>query len=99
MEYLILLVFALGTMYLLVVLPQRRRMAAHERMVSDIAVGTEIVTAGGIYGTVMSIGDEELGVEVAPGTILRVSKRAVAAVVDAEPEAAREAGSGEDRPS
>lgn len=90
MEYLILLVFALGTMYLLVVLPQRRRMAAHERMVSDLAVGTEIVTAGGIFGTVVTIGDEELGIEVAPETILRVSKRAVAAVVDPQPTAAPE---------
>ena len=98
MEYLILLAFALGTMYLLVVLPQRRRMAAHERMVGDLAVGTEIVTAGGIYGTVVTIGDEELGIEVAPGTVLRVSKRAVAAVVD-QPDAARRAESEAEDPS
>ena len=98
MEYLILLVFALGTMYLLVVLPQRRRLAAHERMVDELAVGTEIVTAGGILGTVASIGEDELGVEVAPGTILRVSKRAVAAVVD-ESHAAAGAESRSEDPS
>ena len=47
-------------------------------MQDSLDVGDEIVTAGGMYGFVTAIGDDELEVEIAPGTIVRVATRAVA---------------------
>ena len=81
MEFLIILVFGFALMWVLIVLPQRRRQAAHAAMVGEIETGDEILTTGGLYGTVRRVGDDELGVEVAPGVEVRVAKRAVAAVV------------------
>jgi preprotein translocase subunit YajC len=51
-------------------------------MQDSIDVGDEIVTAGGMYGYVTAIGDDELEVEIAPGTIVRVATRAVAGRID-----------------
>jgi preprotein translocase subunit YajC len=53
-------------------------------MQDSIDVGDEIVTAGGMYGFVTAIGDDELEVEIAPGTIVRVATRAVAGRIDAD---------------
>jgi preprotein translocase subunit YajC len=54
------------------------------QMQDSIAVGDEIVTAGGMYGFVTAIGDDELEVEIAPGTIVRVATRAVAGRIDSD---------------
>jgi preprotein translocase subunit YajC len=61
-----------------VLLPQRRATREKMEMQDSIDVGDEIVTAGGMYGYVTSIGDDELEVEIAPGTVVRVATRAVA---------------------
>ncbi len=54
-------------------------------------MGEEIITAGGIFGHVREAHDEdELLVEVAPNVRLRVARRAVAAVIPPENEAAAE---------
>ena len=63
-------------------LPQRRATRAKMEMQDSIDVGDEIVTAGGMYGYVTSIGDDELEVEIAPGTVVRVASRAVAGRID-----------------
>jgi preprotein translocase subunit YajC len=54
------------------------------QMQDSIDVGDEIVTAGGMYGFVTAIGDDELEVEIAPGTIVRVATRAVAGRIDSD---------------
>lgn len=63
-------------------LPQRRTTREKMQMQDSIDVGDEIVTAGGMYGFVTAIGDDELEVEIAPGTIVRVATRAVAGRID-----------------
>jgi len=65
-----------------VLLPQRRATRAKMEMQDSIDIGDEIVTAGGMYGYVTSIGDDELEVEIAPGTVVRVASRAVAGRID-----------------
>jgi preprotein translocase subunit YajC len=81
-DLLIIILVGFGVMWLLIVLPQRRRATAHQRMVSELHEDDEIVTAGGIHARVTQIGDDDLGVEIAPGVEVRLSKRAVAAVMD-----------------
>jgi len=85
MEYL-LVYFALLAVgfFVVVVRPQRRRLAAHRAFVSALAVGDEVVTTGGIFGTIRSVTDERVGLEVAPGTVLTVARAAIAQAVPAE---------------
>jgi preprotein translocase subunit YajC len=84
--FLIVLVGLFAIMWIFLIRPQRRRRTAQSDLLSQIEVGDEIVTVGGVYGTVRSVADDELTVEIAPGTNVRLDRRAVAAIVpDDEP--------------
>jgi preprotein translocase subunit YajC len=73
--------------WLLFIRPQRQRVQAQQQLVSGIEVGDEILTVGGIYGTVLELrDDDELVLEIAPGTRVRAARRAVAAVMPDEDE-------------
>ncbi len=82
----------LALMWFMLIRPQRRRQQEAQRLLEKIGVGKEIVTAGGLYGTVTAIDGDEVRLEVADGVEVRIAKRAVAGVVseDKEPEQAPE---------
>ena len=73
--WLLLLVLAF---FLLVVRPQRRQLAAHRALVASLGVGDEIISSGGIHGTIRAIDDDTLHVEIADGVVVRLARRAVA---------------------
>jgi len=79
---LILIVFLL--IWLLLIRPQRRRQTDQLTMQDSIHVGDEIVTAGGMYGKVTEIDEDEVSVEVADGVVVRIARRAVAGVIPPE---------------
>ena len=86
--YVIILIAVFGLMWLLLIRPQRRRQLAQARMQDEVNVGDDVLTAGGIHGTVREIDGEIVHVEIAPGTTVRLDRRAVAAVAqEPEPEA------------
>ena len=67
---------------------QRKKQKEHEKMVSEIKTGDEVLTTGGIYGTITSvkddrfvirIGDNNAKVELAKGFVTSVVKKADAA--------------------
>jgi len=83
--YLIILVALFAAMWLFLIRPQRRRQVEQARMQDSLEAGDEILTAGGVYGIVRAIEDEIVQLEIAPGTTIRLDRRAVATVVE-EPE-------------
>jgi preprotein translocase subunit YajC len=80
----IVVIFAL--MWLLFIRPQRQKQQAQRDLLENVGPGDEIVTAGGLYGTVREAEEEAVMVEVAPGVEVKVAKRAIAAVVPPEEE-------------
>jgi len=76
----------LALMWFMLIRPQRRRQMEARRMLETIGVGKEIVTAGGLYGTVTAVEGDEVRVEIADGVEVRIAKRAVAAVVGEDEE-------------
>ena len=58
MGYLIILVALFAAMWLFLIRPQKRRQVETTRMQDQLAAGDEILTAGGIHGTVRGIEDE-----------------------------------------
>ena len=80
----IVVLFAL--LWLLVLRPQRRRQTEQLQMQDTLHVGDEIITAGGIRGEVRQLDEEVLEVEIAPEVVVRLDRRAVAAVVSEEEE-------------
>jgi len=91
------IVLVLVLVWLVLLRPQRRRQTAQEDMLASLRVGDEIVTAGGLYGTIHALRDDVLDVEIAPGTTVRVARRAVAARI--EPEDDEELEETEDEPA
>jgi len=63
--------------FLLIVRPQRRRAQAHRLFVAALEVGDEVMTTGGIIGTIRSLDDELVDLEIAPGTVIRVARMAI----------------------
>ena len=71
--------------FVLIVRPQRRQMAARRSLIASLEVGDEVITAGGIYGTVRELTDTTLLVEVAPGVMLTLAREAVSGRPPAPP--------------
>jgi preprotein translocase subunit YajC len=82
----IIILVLLALMWLLLIRPQRRRQVESQKLVDQLEVGKEIVTAGGLYGTITDVAEDEIRVEIADGVEVRVAKRAVAGVVSEEEE-------------
>lgn len=73
---------ALGALFfVLIVLPQRRKMQAFYAMQSSVRVGDEILTTSGLHGTVRALGDDDLDLEIAPGVVVRFARQAIGRVV------------------
>ena len=79
------MVLLFAAMYFLLIAPQRKKQKAHEKMLTELKAGDEVVTAGGIYGTITSvkddrfivrIGDNNAKIEVGKGFISTVVKKA-----------------------
>ena len=95
MGQLIVLVAMFALLWLLLIRPAARRKQVQQQLLASVEVGDEILTAGGLYGHVRSIGEgDELEVEIAPGTRVRIARRAVAAVIPPDEEPVTELESG-----
>ncbi len=88
---LLLPVAMFAIMYFLIILPQQRQRKKTQEMLSGLKSGDEVVTNGGIVGTIFSINteDDTLVLRVKPdGVKLRFARQSVAAKVNAESAAA-----------
>ncbi|MGI9344295.1 MAG: preprotein translocase subunit YajC [Gammaproteobacteria bacterium] len=75
------LVLIFVVFYFLLIRPQNKRQKEHREMVSSLAVGDEVVTAGGVLGKVTEVHDQFLHVQVADGVVLKVQRHTVGAVM------------------
>jgi len=91
---LFIIVIAFLVLYLIVIRPQKRRQAQQQKLTSELNVGDEVLTAGGIYGTVSRLDEDQVTVEIAPKTEVRVARRAIAGITR-EPEAGEDGEAGE----
>lgn len=67
--------------WFLIVRPQRRRQRELASTQSSLGPGTEVMLGSGIFGTVVSVDDETLQIEVSPGTTMKVARQAVVKVL------------------
>lgn len=81
METLLPFALILVAFYFLILRPQRTRARQAEQLQSRLAVGVEIMTTSGIYGTVTEIREDSVVLQVSPGATLRVTKAAVGRVL------------------
>jgi preprotein translocase subunit YajC len=88
------LVILVGGFFFLVVRPQRRQMAARRALIASVGVGDDVVTSGGIYGTVRSLGDDTVELEIAPAVVVTVARGAIAGRLSGPEDAGNQLRSG-----
>ena len=94
-----ILLLGLALAWLIFIRPQRRKQKLAQSKLAEIAIGDEVITAGGLYGTVTRIDEDEVGVEIAPNVEVRLARRAIAAqLTEPEPESADTDGPVSDAP-
>lgn len=77
MQALIVLAVTFVLLWVFFILPQQRRVRAHQQLVAALEEGDEVVLTAGIHGRITQLGTEDLLLEVAPGVELRVARQAV----------------------
>jgi len=91
----------LAAFWFLIIRPQQQRTKAAAEMLSHLEVGAEILTIGGIYGTIVEMGEDRLRIAVADGSELEIVRRAIQSVVtpaEPTPELEEESDSDESDP-
>ena len=86
MQFLIIMVLMLGVMYVLMIRPQRQRQAQQQSMIDGCGVGDDVLTTGGIYGTITQVDGDDVVVEIAPTITVHMTRRGIAAVLPPEEE-------------
>jgi preprotein translocase subunit YajC len=78
-SYVTLLVFLalIAGVYFFFLRPRTQRVRQQQQAARSLGVGDEVMSAGGIFGTVVALDDNEVEVEVAPGVVLTFIRRAI----------------------
>ena len=84
------LFIVLALMWVLLIVPRQREARRQRAVMATLAVGDEVVSAGGIHGRVVDLDDEIVLVEVAPGVNLKISRQAILTRTSQPTEAAAE---------
>ena len=71
----IVLMFVL--LYFLMIRPQMKRAKEQKQMVEALQKGTEVVTAGGVVGKIIKVGEQFITLEIAPNIEVSVQKGSV----------------------
>jgi preprotein translocase subunit YajC len=83
-SFLIVMVLLLVVMYVLMIRPQRQRQQQQQRTIETAGVGDDVLTTGGIYGTITQAEGDDLVVEIAEGMTVHMTRRGIAAVLPPE---------------
>lgn len=74
----IMILAIIAIFYFLLIRPQQKKQKDHRQMIDSLEKGDEVVTAGGIHGTVAKVKDDVVFVEVSEQVKLKISKSSVA---------------------
>jgi preprotein translocase subunit YajC len=75
------IILMFGGLWFLFIAPQRKQKKEHEKLVAALQTGDEIVTTGGIYGTITNVKDDRFVVRVSDNTKIEVGKGFVTTVI------------------
>lgn len=84
--FILLLLLLFAAFYVLMIRPQRQRQAQHQALIDNVGEGEDVLTTGGIYGTITQIEGDDLVVEIAEGVTVHMTRKGIAAVLPPEEE-------------
>jgi len=74
-------IFILLILYFLMIRPQKKKQKEHQEMVSSLAKGDKIVTAGGLHGTVQNTKEKSVILKISDNAKVEVERTAISSVV------------------
>ena len=74
-------ILLLVVFYFLLIRPQQKRAKEHRQMVSELKIGDEVVTSGGIAGQLTDVGDSFVQLEIADGVEVQIQKQSVSSLL------------------
>jgi len=74
----LILMFAI--FYFLLIRPQQKKAKEHRLLLENIKKGDHVITAGGVHGKIASVEDGIVGLEVATGVVIKITKSYIAAI-------------------
>ena len=80
-SFIIMMVLMFVAFYFLLIRPQQKKQKQHQELVSALQVGDEVLTAGGILGTITGVSDHYAIIRVSDNTEIKVQKQSVSMVV------------------
>ena len=76
--YMILfLILIFGLLYFVMIRPQRKKQKEHQQLVEELQRGDRVITAGGIYGQIESINEENVVLKIESGATIRIARGSV----------------------
>ena len=75
----VLIFILLALLWVVLIVPRQREVRRHNALVASLEVGDDVMTTGGIFGTIVEIDDDEgtVTVEIAPGTRIRMLRQGI----------------------
>ncbi len=83
-SFMFMMVAMLAIWYFLLIRPQQQRVKRHKEMVNNLKKGDQVVTQGGIFAKVTSVGadETEIELEIASGVKIKVVRSTIQTVID-----------------
>jgi preprotein translocase subunit YajC len=72
------LVLILGVFWFLIIRPQQKKQKEHVSMVDSLRKGDKVITNGGIFGTIIKVGDDRITLEIASKVQIQIERQQVA---------------------
>ena len=68
-------------MYFLIIAPQRKKQKKHQKMITELKSGTDVLTSAGIFGTITNVKDDRFILRIADNTKIEISKSSIGSVI------------------
>jgi len=82
MGQIILLPLFFAVFYFLLIRPQQKRVKEHAELVRSLEPGDDVLTNGGLYGTITTIDGQIAELEIADGVVVRIQRASVAELIE-----------------
>lgn len=79
-QQIIPLVFMFAIFYFLLIRPQQKKAKEHKALLDAMKKGDNVITAGGVHGTITSVDDEIVTLEIANNVNIKIAKSYIAAM-------------------
>ena len=83
-SFLIFMGLLFAVFYFILIRPQQKRQKEHRQLLENLKKGDKVVTTGGIQGTVVSLSDTVVTVEIADKVKVKVGRSYIAGLIKSQ---------------